>query len=499
MSEHHLPDDVRRWPPDPYALLGVTPAVSARDLKKAYARLIRQYRPEEFPEQFRRVRDAFEAVQQNIKYSSWFAPPPEEPVESRGDSFTDPPSPEDAYEDEMDGAGTPATLRYDSSPYDPGPTKAPRQDETIELWEKACAGEEELAYRRLRDLYRENPSDKDILLRLYWLLNLSPSLDPVRHPCDWLAESLRSSALSGSGRELYRRYLVNHPEEAMSERYSNLIQCPTAAANLAQMLEWRWQAVGRLHDCAALADVIADDLEKFGQNLARDDEENWGRLLFFATDQLAWFTEEPVRRVFQHCCEEIDKLEHLQSRLGESFARLDYLKDLSEAWKSSRWIGGEANEAWDALIRLIPATWTRSPAELRFIFLQYFEEAWDNPHDTLKLLDEVKDRAPILLSQLGQTLESLLFSVPSRFGEEIAQDEIETRTRRFLRGIDGGDYAQFRWKLVNFCFREFLAPERIAEVMESRDRDPAVIQLFTWVRNDWPVRCLCQAHRLFWA
>src|SRR5437764_570636 len=62
VSEPSLPDDPARWPDDPYELLGVPRDVSPRDLRRAYTRLIRAYKPEHFPEQFRRIRAAYETV-----------------------------------------------------------------------------------------------------------------------------------------------------------------------------------------------------------------------------------------------------------------------------------------------------------------------------------------------------------------------------------------------------------------------------------------------------
>jgi curved DNA-binding protein CbpA len=62
MSAPELPEDVSLWPQDPHALLGVSPEVLPADLRRAYARLIRVYKPEQSPEQFRRIREAYETV-----------------------------------------------------------------------------------------------------------------------------------------------------------------------------------------------------------------------------------------------------------------------------------------------------------------------------------------------------------------------------------------------------------------------------------------------------
>jgi hypothetical protein len=62
VSERSLPDDPSQWPADPHALLGVPRDVGPRELKRAYTRLIRTYKPERFPEEFRRIRAAYEAA-----------------------------------------------------------------------------------------------------------------------------------------------------------------------------------------------------------------------------------------------------------------------------------------------------------------------------------------------------------------------------------------------------------------------------------------------------
>src|SRR5438309_11363612 len=60
MSESALPNDPNQWPIDPYELLGVERTADARELRRAYTRLIRVFKPEQFPEQFRRIREAYE-------------------------------------------------------------------------------------------------------------------------------------------------------------------------------------------------------------------------------------------------------------------------------------------------------------------------------------------------------------------------------------------------------------------------------------------------------
>src|SRR5262245_65574254 len=72
MNDSSLPEDLARWPKDPYQLLGVTPNIDPRELRKIYTRLIRAYKPEQFPEHFRRIRDAYEIVLRQVEFYKQF-------------------------------------------------------------------------------------------------------------------------------------------------------------------------------------------------------------------------------------------------------------------------------------------------------------------------------------------------------------------------------------------------------------------------------------------
>src|SRR5947207_1749004 len=95
MPAPELPDDPREWPADPFALLGVEPGASEAEIRRAYARLIRRFKPEHAPEQFRRIREAYEAC---LRTGRWFfSPPPDRPPAESAASRPEPP-PEPAPE-----------------------------------------------------------------------------------------------------------------------------------------------------------------------------------------------------------------------------------------------------------------------------------------------------------------------------------------------------------------------------------------------------------------
>jgi len=52
---------------DPYAVLRLDRSAGAEDLRRAYFRLVRQYTPEAHPEEFKRIRAAYEALRSPLR------------------------------------------------------------------------------------------------------------------------------------------------------------------------------------------------------------------------------------------------------------------------------------------------------------------------------------------------------------------------------------------------------------------------------------------------
>lgn len=54
-------------PDDPYDVLGLDDAATADDVRRAYFRLVRQYPPEVHPEEFKRIRAAYETLRSPVR------------------------------------------------------------------------------------------------------------------------------------------------------------------------------------------------------------------------------------------------------------------------------------------------------------------------------------------------------------------------------------------------------------------------------------------------
>ena len=81
-----LPEEFHLWPDDPFDLLNLKRSDDARTAKRAYFKLIRKYKPDRFPAEFQKIREAYESVESWLQWHREDDEPDEqsdnEPVDS---------------------------------------------------------------------------------------------------------------------------------------------------------------------------------------------------------------------------------------------------------------------------------------------------------------------------------------------------------------------------------------------------------------------------------
>ncbi len=462
----HLPVDLARWPEDPFAVLGVDRRADETELRRAYARLIRVYKPEHAPEEFRRVRDAYEHAQQQLEQRrAWgnddepiarvvSAPPqPDETVIARDakDSRSDAPLPHDTWR----------TL-----------SAATLLDE----------------YRRLAQ-QAERDADETTFVQLYWLLALHPDFD-TQEPVEWLVRWLRAHPLlAGTAWDLYYAHIFEHPHEVLTERYQTLLDRAERLDRLTGLLSVRWESCGRLGEFQPL---IAD-LEKYRARFALHDQDRWGQLLTSAMFTLGWLDKPEVDTQVRELFAEIEKFYAVSPQHHGLFDQAEEVTIAIDSWRQMR---GEGNVS-QSLIELLQSSKRHPFLQIR-PQLEAFLERRARPPD--RLLDELSNlyKLPAMLFEFGRLLRTL---------------EIE-RERAFADAWEGVDAKQWicdqldqslhytysnelRRELLEFCCANHLPPEIIRDQIGE---DPEYFldgdSLAVWLERDWPLRFTCWAYRL---
>ena len=458
MSESALPEDLSLWPKSPYQLLGVTPGTAERDVRRAYTRLIRIWKPEQFPEHFRRIRDAYEAL---LRFPSSFEGHAiEEPVAAG-------PAKEARAVPQVSGA----------------------VDELGETWQLALAGHIETAYRQFVELDQHRPGRVDVTLRLYWLLKIQRDTDLRRVPCDWLVQGLLNNGATGPLRELYLRELADDPAEAKSSRCDRVMSLPITAGRLADLADARWAALVKLDAW----DQLAGDVESLRERIAREDEQAWLRLVVNLAERVAWVQHASASILLSGLRREIKRLEHLAVHFPAEFDRADALFRATTAWSALFRFNLPS-----ALLRLIRQSWTQPFAEVRSLLQGVLEQIAANPTGWLQHFSTVQEKSSQALAQFGRLLDGLQQSKDGMPPRPDPGEIVELAQDFFAQANDS--YGKIREQVLKFCLREALAPEQMSASVLQRPGDwPTwVLPLAEKIHDDWPLRYVYRAWALFW-
>jgi hypothetical protein len=455
MNDSHLPPDLDRWPSDPYRILGVPRGARPLEIKSAYARLVRTYKPEQFPEQFRRLRAAYERLRAahgdgrkpTGRPRSALPASPARPAD-------DPAPPTPAAHSGRPHRQHPASFHLAFEPAMQG------------AWEQACEGREEAAYAELLRLHAAQPGQADVCLRLYWLLALAPGLDAHRAPRDWLLTGL-GSRQHGGLLELLCREAADDPAAALDPRCARLLETLPQIGSVSELAQCRWQGAARAGQAVP---AIVADLDRLRPRLAGVHDTAWGRLLLAALRHLAWETG-PVRAAAATLRGELESLTHIHRQLAQELTELDYLWELA----AERAALVRANGAPK------PGRLTADIVELAqqsFVFSQaYAAERADAlalriaaaPLAGLLALRRTLGSAPRLASWFDGLLAALLEQrgEPRRAG---LPDELDEEIWEELDAMPWSKYDDVRDTLLAYCLRAAVSPERVAAAARRQDR-----------------------------
>ena len=186
---HHLPEDIDRWPIAPRAILDVPLSAGRPEIRRAYAQLIRHFRPETHPQHFQRIREAMEMMLAGLE--------------------------ENGHSDEGYRISLPSIHAFEqtarpgafSQPtgHDIGPTvtasllKPGGQNPTLldaerdRIWDEYSQRPSAECLQKLHDLAVRSEDDPRPFLMGCWAARLTPEFSPKRRPFDWAREGIEQT------------------------------------------------------------------------------------------------------------------------------------------------------------------------------------------------------------------------------------------------------------------------------------------------------------------
>ena len=481
-DERPLPEDLDRWPEDPWALFGLPRETNRRDVKRAYARLIRFYKPEHYPNEFARIRSAYEFLDSFLEFREAGIDIAPAPVSSEEGAAA--PAPSDALPPET---APPETLPPPVPPVEVSPRD--------KLWQRAQAGELEAAYAGYLQMLEEGDVDDEIYARLYWLLSLWPHVEDWRRATDWLVKGLEQTKLGGRLLELYRREVLRDPNEALMPRFWNLLSVEAPLGRYADLLAMRWQAAAMLERF----DVMREDLDWARQHIAVRDSISWARLLTAAIDYLAWHEERESQFASGACRRELESAEFDHNAIAGDLDRCDFLAKLVESWRKLYHGVTLPGNFVRPLCALVRDSWLLPFAAVRFRLMDFLAQSLVEPATTIDLLDRARNIGPLVVYHLANLVQALY--------NERCDRENEPDPKKTAAGIGDffghsplGNYENLRPYLLGYCLGQRLTAEQFAAGAKEALTPYALESsgVLQFIERDVALQILCRAALTLW-
>jgi hypothetical protein len=464
-----LPDDINEWPQNPYELLGVEANAPQDVIKRAYSRLIRRFKPDQFPVQFERIRAAYDSVKAGSGHNVFF------------------PGVNQAFRP------VPFTAVRSSTPT---PKPAEKSRKLTEQWQSVSNGDAKQAYQNLIDLNREDPGDEPVYLRLFWLCALYPQVDRDRRPAQWLLAGLRQAQSVTDLMQLWELELRYSPIDAVGDEMLAIIGSNLRAGLTFEPLRARWEAAWLLgrsrtggtqnvtHDTIVVSDVAA-----LRSTSLAEDTRLWIEVLSQAAERLVW---SPVEANRIESGKYVDEIDHL-TQAGDfrwSLGRLDAALAAAHEWHR---IEGRYGE-W---LRPICAAWLCSASEAESVARRMLCELAADPEVALYRLDHARQHAPVLLWRLDEMAAEL--AVGDGDAADRTDDAVNTTIGQYLQRTGPITYADWRRPLLEFLLAECIQPAQVAAAIEyGTSKNSSARQAANKLREDVALRCLCRAHQALW-
>lgn len=452
VPEHHLNEDPSTWPRDPFALLGVERTDDERTVRRAYLKLIKLFKPEQNPDEFQRIRQAFEAASSILQSRDRFETPD---VGAWIDLQINEPQPI-----------VMVTPRFDVS-LDTRFVATDHAGDTV--WDELCqTGEDAVAYSKLKRLAELNPNDARLGMKLYWLLRLHPELDSSCHRNIWLTSCLADPKPAGSTAwQLYSQELELDPNEARSWRCDDALAANLSPEQRAALLIERWRGCARI----ASRQTIIDDITQQRSAFVIDHQHLWAQVLTAAIRQFATPKGESFKAMamvghrlqyIQQWSDEISGLARQASDLV--FDEVDRLRLMAREWDNIEdhrvdLLGGY----W---LDMVVASVIDSAAHQAEIFRPILAECFADPAAVVTFIDTLLMTSPLTTITTSQALLAFCHRFPR--AERELSSEAQKRIRRcFPRDFNVADFGLKRHQALEICLTECISLRTLGEIADT--------------------------------
>ncbi len=467
-----LPDSHEDWPENPYELLGIEPSTDEKTARRAYFKLVKRFKPDAAPDEFQKIRRAYEQVQARFEWRAQsdsasahveinsVTQKSEKPARSNVENSATTignPNAGDPFArfyqllKSEDLSAAEAALYHISCAT--GTTNSVQANffkyylSRFKQWQNESATLPQLPQTSSR-------ADSD---RIGWLLNIFEDA-PRYHAfaIHMLTEEFDSS-----------------PELADGDVFNDFLNQLENQYTIRQLYPLRWQAIGGQNWPLVIEDVSAIK--------SRSSEFN-GTYYFLLAESMKYTVWQSDQRCIDHneqCWEEISTCAG-----GWVADSTEILMMAAQQWKTP-----PDNFPY---VQEIPKANCSLPNTAIQIWRPVAESLAQNRKASLYDLDGHYRTHPLMMSVFAQGLATLANHTRNSVAKR-DWDSLSRLVLRFFSRYEFPDFRSARIPILNFCIDHQISPSTLGQQTSRFLKDP---ESPTWdriIRNDGPLNCIFNA------
>lgn len=492
-----LPEDSSRWPNDPFELLNLERTVDARTAKRAYFKLIRKFKPDRFPVEFQKIREAYESVQGWLSWQD-LRENDDQPVEDASNR---------ASGEVSDGAVQVAEFADDAVDNQTvNLSSKPLTIDPVELFFEAMEAEglnAALPHLKNVDLSKGSNQVSKVHLLKYFIARFYPktlgksAAVPASKDVDlgysqgdlkriaWLLKALDSTATSAGAMAQLRFEF---------DRNYRLANCKSVVDYLAKVEDYetfagffklRWEAIGHYQPQLVVRDIKTLQSRSLEFGGYRGD---WLSLLTESMNYTVWQRDEKYMVHTETCWQEISANDQTWSADA-----VELLMLAAQDWFQMR----GASSRWMAVI-----PWARNtlPETKRNIWMPVVKEISNDPVGSLNGLDYRFRVHSMAMTVFEEGLQHLVELVgDSETVDEMPWEKTRDMVSCFLMELGTNDYAESRIPIMDFCILNQVSLMTFAAAANTFVASDESESWFDLIQRDAPLRCVVSAcHATNW-
>lgn len=443
-ENNELPDDFSQWPKSNWDLFNIDQQnATYQDLRKAYSKLIKRFRPETHPEHFQRIQEAFETLRDMI-LSGKAASQNESSSDSESDSEEEKRIHQRRSRRQADFLDT----LYKQYIYKADWNGAKNYLESL----IASADSPEKKTEEIADL-------EDLpCLYLFWLLYVTNPSEEDNFPeiCKYLIQG--DNQIDGNVLTLCIRtffYFLERKDLSCKDRVYDYSLSNLNFPAITYLLNVRWLNLHFEEDFDDV-EVILDDLERLKKRFMHKNFKAWALINIEAIEHLLWIDSPKAKQTIDDCMKVISEYPGYKDVFEEKLDYFDQIELLTESLENLPKILPVDIDS----IQMLMLMSNRSAITRYRRFIQRIASGLAN--DVLKafmVFDYIHQNHPSVASNLLEPLHNLY---SSRHDENDSLDDSKAQriTKRILQTWDSTKYSfeSFRLAFLRIFLEEQVDP-----------------------------------------